>query len=210
MTVKLPGAACVRIFLRAQFYAHKIINQQVQFTCLLSGLTPEVAGFVHDALEKPSTTHYDDIKFAILELVEETKLEHSKWLLGQFLNEQLNEDSEGPQPQERYCRAGTSQNGHRLSILHNNRTRNQVPRAPCYFAALDRQTNSEYLKLAQHKGQTSPPSKAVKPSKAIQHKLSKCLKTLQTAGILQTSESLCVIILSKRIKTNAAINPELE
>lgn len=124
MTVKLPGAACVRIFPR--------IMGDLKTTwggidhCLLSGLTPEVAGFVHDTLEKPSTTPYDDIKFAILERIEETKLERSKWLLGQLLNELLNEDSEGPQPLERYCRAGTAQNGHWLFILLKNRTRNGI------------------------------------------------------------------------------------
>ncbi|KAM3185561.1 hypothetical protein ACTXT7_006120 [Hymenolepis weldensis] len=40
------------------------------------------------------------------------------------------------------------------------------------------------FKLAQHKGWTSPPSKTVISSKALQHKLSVSKKTLQTGALI--------------------------
>ncbi|VUZ44585.1 unnamed protein product [Hymenolepis diminuta] len=82
--------------LETQFHDYEIISQKVRFTRLLNNLTPEVAKPVYDVLEKPSTAPYDKLKFAILETMEEQKLENSTWLH----NELMNGDGKGPQPQE--------------------------------------------------------------------------------------------------------------
>ncbi|KAM3173094.1 hypothetical protein ACTXT7_013174 [Hymenolepis weldensis] len=63
--------------LETQFRDYEIISQKVRFTCLLNDLTPEVAKPVHDFLEKPSTTPCDNLKFAILESMEELKLAYN-------------------------------------------------------------------------------------------------------------------------------------
>ncbi|KAM3187335.1 hypothetical protein ACTXT7_002513 [Hymenolepis weldensis] len=57
-------------YVEAQFGAYEIINQKVPFTCLLNGLTPEIAELVYDVLEKSSTTPYNDLKFTVLERME--------------------------------------------------------------------------------------------------------------------------------------------
>lgn len=82
------------LYLETQFRDYEIISQKVQFTCLLNDLTPEVAKPVYDVPEKRSTTPYDNLKFAILESMEEPKLEYSTWLH----NELMNGDGEGLQP----------------------------------------------------------------------------------------------------------------
>ncbi|KAM3184721.1 hypothetical protein ACTXT7_007782 [Hymenolepis weldensis] len=78
----------------ALFRHYELTSQKVLFICLLNVQTPEVAKLVHDFLKKLSTAHYDDLKFTILECMEEPKVEFSIWLR----NELMYVDSEGPQP----------------------------------------------------------------------------------------------------------------
>ncbi|VUZ51977.1 unnamed protein product, partial [Hymenolepis diminuta] len=61
--------------------------QNYQLTCLLKGPTPAVFGVICDVLGKPSTTPYDDLKFAILGGMEKPKLEFSKRLLKELMTE---------------------------------------------------------------------------------------------------------------------------
>ncbi|VUZ46686.1 unnamed protein product, partial [Hymenolepis diminuta] len=55
-------------FLKAQSRVYEITTQNVLFTCLRSGLTPEVTKLLYDILEKSTMTPYDD-EFALLELI---------------------------------------------------------------------------------------------------------------------------------------------
>ncbi|VUZ53289.1 unnamed protein product, partial [Hymenolepis diminuta] len=80
------------------FRIYEITDQKVQLSRLLKDLTPAVFELVHDVLGKPSTTPYDDVKFVILQYIEEPKLEFSKGLRKKLINEVTN----GPQPQKRY------------------------------------------------------------------------------------------------------------
>ncbi|KAM3179736.1 hypothetical protein ACTXT7_000019 [Hymenolepis weldensis] len=82
----------------AQFRAYKITRKQVKFTCLVNDLTPEAAKLVCDVLGKPSTTPYDGLKFAILECIEEPKLEFSKRLRKELMTGVI----KGVQSQKRY------------------------------------------------------------------------------------------------------------
>ncbi|VUZ54974.1 unnamed protein product [Hymenolepis diminuta] len=69
-----------------QFRAYEITSRQVRLTCLLKSLALAVSELVHDVLGKPSTTPYDNLKFAILELVEEPQLKFSKRLRKNLIN----------------------------------------------------------------------------------------------------------------------------
>ncbi|VUZ57350.1 unnamed protein product, partial [Hymenolepis diminuta] len=50
--INIPGAF---LFPEAQFRAYKITSKQVQPTCLLIGLTPEVTKLTHEVLRILST-----------------------------------------------------------------------------------------------------------------------------------------------------------
>ncbi|KAM3188451.1 hypothetical protein ACTXT7_000277 [Hymenolepis weldensis] len=92
--LNIPEAS---LFLEAQSCAYKIVSKQVQLACLFNGLTPEVSELVYDVLGKPSTTPYDDHKFAILERVEEAKLE----VIKRPRKEPMNGVTKGPRLQKR-------------------------------------------------------------------------------------------------------------
>ncbi|VUZ43410.1 unnamed protein product [Hymenolepis diminuta] len=68
----------VFLFLEAQSRAYKITTKQVHFARLLNSLKPEEVKFMYDVLGTPSTTSYNDLKFALLGRMEEPKLEFSK------------------------------------------------------------------------------------------------------------------------------------
>ncbi|KAM3187252.1 hypothetical protein ACTXT7_002690 [Hymenolepis weldensis] len=91
----IPGTF---FLLEAQFRAFEITSQKVRFTCLLNGLTSEVAKLFYDSFEKPPTKPYDILKFAILKHMEEPKLEFSR----QLPKELMNGVAKGPWPQVRY------------------------------------------------------------------------------------------------------------
>lgn len=95
LSPSLNGISQSFIFVAAQFRTYKITNQQVRFTCLLNGLTPEVEELMYDVLKKQSTKTYDDLKFTILKWIEEQELEYSKRFLTQLHNELLNAEPEG-------------------------------------------------------------------------------------------------------------------
>ncbi|KAM3179918.1 hypothetical protein ACTXT7_017334, partial [Hymenolepis weldensis] len=99
------------LFLEAQSHAYEITSQQSRLIWLLQGLTLVVFG-------KPSTTPYDDPKFAILERMKEPESESSKWLL----KELMNGAAKGPQPQKRDNSDPISQ----MDIVHNKCPRNEV------------------------------------------------------------------------------------
>ncbi|VUZ54460.1 unnamed protein product [Hymenolepis diminuta] len=71
------------LFLKARLRAYEITSQQGWPTCLPKDLVSKV---VHDVLEKPSTTLFDDLNFAILERMEEPGLGFSKPLRKKLMN----------------------------------------------------------------------------------------------------------------------------
>ncbi|KAM3179142.1 hypothetical protein ACTXT7_001189 [Hymenolepis weldensis] len=81
------------LFPDAQLRAYKITSKHAQFARLLNGLMSEVAKLVYKVLGKLSTTPYNDLKFAILERMEEPKLEFSKRLQ---VHENLNPEIKRP------------------------------------------------------------------------------------------------------------------
>ncbi|VUZ46035.1 unnamed protein product, partial [Hymenolepis diminuta] len=64
---------------------------------LIEFIPPSITVQFEDVIRMTSSNPYDDLKFAILELIKEPKLEFSKWLG----NELMNGGSERLQPQER-------------------------------------------------------------------------------------------------------------
>lgn len=110
---------------------------------------------------------------------------------------------------------------HNIIINNNNGKIYQATLKPCYFIALGRQTNfgSSQSQTGIHKGQISPPSKTVKPSKTINISSQRLLKHCRELVFPRFIDCFARISCQnaarsrspmKLIMKNAAINPDIK